>query len=313
MTHFSKQSEESIRFFDDPASNKRLLAGILDGSFEQVSIALRETLGKGDSIAIAVLRLLLDPEQTSDSITNIADRFGVKTSAVSQRKTRMLDVITYARNDPQIQADRLVTLFREAINRVGFENDLPSLVSALLGDYSSEERAMQTPTDRDLVRFALSLAIGPFVVVSQSTATPLGPEGMGRWFADRTLLSMEGGATPQEQLVDGLIRPLIAAGLRILDLPEFDRKLGELGVASVSLTSFRRLAERNTRRILCHVDKVLILSHDERKRAGRSVIGAIDAFGISRKTAEAVVATARGTNEQTVAADVRALTRRSPN
>lgn len=294
-------SELSVRGLvsavEQPLDNLHVwLAGSDDNASVRLETALKDVGAVDDDINLLTARLVLGWGSSQLSVKGIAEQFGIHSSAVSQRKSRIEGVLDELFNDPDVLVDPLVELWKERASRCVRVDELPSWMAGFLvvGD---DSRPWGVPEDIFWVLLH-SIMQQPRVIADG--------EG-GRWLVDLALDTRHDNKGRFRSLLDSIADLLSPRRSVVISSTDFEQRLATAGVSRLSLESFSRELGMAARRTVTVEDRVLVLSDADTKNLGQIIKRVMEMLDVERSAIPALIAAQHERNEKSVANELRRL------
>ena len=200
-------------------------------------------------------RATLSPWDSAESVKEIASRFGVNPSAISQRRTRMLSAVDDLRTEVD-GATQLVSLIRQEVARLVHLDDLPTWVVDLLSVRPEGDR-----NPGDIALLVINVAIDRPHLVSE--------EG-GPWMS---AITQPDGVQLRDlkSLANSFVDVSTENGSRVLRLDDLDDLMVAWGVSPKSLARFRSLLTFPARRIVVEGGRCVLLDRSAKQNVGRTI------------------------------------------
>lgn len=265
-------------------------------SVDEVRSEVRSLVPRAsDPTSTAIARLALDLLGDQPAIKTLADQFGISSSAVSQRRTKVLERVADLRSLP-IAEHPLVELWRDRANRVVHRQALPAWLGAML---VAPPTGSEWGANADVAHVLIAVAVGRPVLVSEEG------DQADEWLIDRNLLSSPDAKVTIRDVAETFADHLTTEGSHSLPTEDFRRSLVDWGVAPSSAEQFATLLMRKPVRRTVECDgRVLVLSRSDAKRAGDVAKLTMETFGLSKQESAELLTAQQGRNSQAVLNDL---------
>ena len=258
--------------------------------------ALKDVGADDDDINLLTARLVLGWGLSQLSVKGIADQFGINSSAVSQRKSRIEGVLDELFDDPDMLAQPLVELWKERASRCVCVDELPRWMTGFLAS-GGDDRRWGVPED---VFWTLlhSIMKRPRLIRGGSE---------DRWLIDLELDSRNDSKGQFRSLLDSVADSLSPLRSVVMSSTDFEQSLATAGVSRLSLESFSRELGVAARRTVTVDARVLILSEEDAKNLGQIIKRVMELLDVERSAIPALIASQHVRNEKSVANELRRL------
>jgi len=282
-----------------------------DGGASFIRSAVAGLVGRERDIDVAVLRMLTTPHVQVGATKAMAERFGVTSAAISQRRAARLAAIHSLRALDEVGSHPLVVLWRKTVGRIVCLDDLPDWVMRFLGSElesaSSHDRGDEsTPlwgSNEDVVRLLLQVALDRPVLVREFDANRC-------WLVSRGANIERESEVDLRQVLEELASAISGEEYACLTYSDYNSMLRTLGVAPGSIDRVRSLLQcKPIRRTLESEGRVLVFSDSTSSRGSYVVRLAQSNFGLGETDAIELVAREQQRKQQSLRAELRASAR----
>ena len=290
MAGFELSVRGLVSAIERPLDNLHVwLAGSDDNASVRLAKALNDVGAVDDDVNLLTARLVLGWGSSQLSVKGIADQFGINSSAVSQRKSRIEGVLDELFNDPDVLVDPLVELWKERASRCVRVDELPSWMSGFLvvGD---DFRPWGVPEDIFWVLLH-SIMQQPRVIANGDG---------GGLLVDLALDTRHDNKGRFRSLLDSVADSLSPLRSVVMSSTDFEQSLATAGVSRLSLESFSRELGVAARRTVTVDARVLILSEEDGKNLGQIIKRVMEMLDVDRSEIPALIASQHERNEKSV-------------
>lgn len=241
-------------------------------------------------------RLILDLGTADLTVSKIALRHNIKPSAVSQRKSRIEQVLADLYCDDVMNAHPLVRLWRERACRLVKVGDLPQWMQSCL---ASEDVTGRWPTGDDIFWVLLHAVMRQPRLVTDSAGS--------QWLIDVTLDERGDTKDRLASVLQSLADRLAGSTSKVYADLELRSELQRLGVSPLSIEVVVDSLGRISQRSVAHSGRVLVLSNDDAKNVQGVIKRVMENLDVERSEVANLVAEQQGRKSKSVSNELRRL------
>jgi hypothetical protein len=263
---------------------------------ERLQQALDAIGASDDSKNEETARLVLGRGPADLSVSKIAQRHNIKPSAVSQRKSRIEQVLADLYADEVMNGHPLVRLWRERACRLVKVEDLPLWMQSCL---ISDDVEATWPTGGDVFWVLLHAVMRQPRLVTVSDGS--------RWLIDVTLDERGDTKDRLASVLQSLADRLAGSTSQVYGDADLRGELERLGVSPLSIDVVIESLGRMVQRSVAHSRRVLVLSNDDAKNLRRVVVRVMGDLGVDRADVPKLIAEQHGRHRKSVANELSRL------
>lgn len=291
MDNFHINVEDLVAAFEQPLDHLDLWGSLgPNEATERLREAVDAIGAADDEINQQTARLVLGWLPEDPKIVDIARRFRIKPSAVSQRKSRIDRILTELGEDDEISGHPLVQLWKERAAHCVRVKDLPEWMRSCLtrGSFNAK-----WPAPQDLFWVLLHATMSRPRLLSDNSGT--------EWLVD---MSLDERRDPKDRLssvFESLADSLSKSGSDVYQAESLRDRLEELGISQLSLGATVDSMMHTVRRAISKYDQVLILSDADAKNLRRVIERVMKDLGVQRSEVALLIAEQHGRQPKSVA------------
>lgn len=291
MNNFEIDVDELVAAFEQPVLHLDVWGRLgPTESARRLQEAVDAIGASDDSRNEETARLVLDLGSADLTVSKIAQRHNIKPSAVSQRKSRIEQVLADLYSDDVMNGHPLVRLWRERACRLVKVGDLPQWMQSCL---ASEDMAGKWPTGDDIFWVLLHAVMRQPRLVTDSAGS--------QWLIDVTLDERGDTKDRLASVLQSLADRLAGSTSKVYPEPELRSELQRLGVSPLSIEVVVESLGRISQRSVAHSGRVLVLSNDDAKNLRRVVLRVMGDLGVDRAEVPKLIAEQHGRHPKSVA------------
>ena len=239
---------------------------------------------------------MLDRGPADLSVSKIAQRHNIKPSAVSQRKSRIEQVLADLYSDEVMNGHPLVRLWRERACRLVKVEDLPQWMQSCL---ISDDVEAKWPTGGDVFWVMLHAVMRQPRLVTVSDGS--------RWLIDVTLDERGDTKDRLASVLQSLADRLAGSTSQVYGDADLRGELESLGVSPLSIDVVVESLGRMVQRSVANSGRVLVLSNDDAKNVQGIIKRVMESLDVERSEVARVIAEQQDRNPKSVSNELRRL------
>jgi hypothetical protein len=289
--------DELVAAFEEPLRNLDVWGRL--GSAEATERLRRavDAIGAAEDLKNEeTARLVLDRGPADLTVSKIALRHDIKPSAVSQRKSRIEQVLADLHSDEAMKGHPLVRLWSERAGRLVKVGDLPPWMQRCV---VAEPTTAKWPSGDDVFWVMLHAVMRQPRLVFDHAGSP--------WLIDFALDERSGTKDRLASVLQSLADRLAESESRVYSDAELRDELKRLGVSPLSVGAVITAMGYLVQRSVAASERVLILSNDDAKNLRRVVSRVMGDLGVARADVPHLIAEQLNRHPKSVANELSRL------